>query len=91
MGDILDYLRTEYPRSVYFKSVPSQLTMDYLLMQESIVANFLNGQSLYLKLCGNRNSTEERQQVGLDSFEILKMIGSGGFSKVFLSRFKETG
>lgn len=30
-------------------------------------------------------------RVNLNSFEIIKNIGSGGFSKVFLTRFKEDG
>jgi serine/threonine protein kinase len=32
-----------------------------------------------------------QEKVSLSSFEIVKCIGTGGFSKVFLCRFMETG
>lgn len=35
--------------------------------------------------------TLPQQNIKLNSFEIVKVIGSGGFSKVFLVRFKGDG
>lgn len=35
--------------------------------------------------------TEEQLSVSLQSFHILKCIGVGGFSKVYLVRFKQDG
>jgi hypothetical protein len=52
IGDIMAYLTKECPRYKYYKSVPSQLTVDYFLMEGKIDGKFLNGQSLYLKPCG---------------------------------------
>jgi len=49
MKDITIYLKKEYPKIFYFKSVPVQITLDYLLTQTAISGQFLNGQSLYLK------------------------------------------
>ena len=86
------YLAKEYPRYKYYKTIPSQHTIDYFLMEGTISGKFLNGQSLYLKPCGRpSNSLDEKEQIGLHSFEIIRQIGSGGFSKVFLCRYKEDG
>lgn len=56
MGDILTTLKKEYPKTPYYRSVPVQITLDYLLMQEHINGQFLNGQSLYLKPAPKANS-----------------------------------
>ena len=56
MGDITGALKKELPRVNYYRAVPVQLTLDYLLMQPSISANFLNGQILYLKPAVRHNS-----------------------------------
>jgi len=49
IGDILGQLKKEYPKISYFRAVPVQVTLDYLLMQKHLSGQFLNGQSLYLK------------------------------------------
>jgi hypothetical protein len=46
-------------------------------------------QSLYLKPGAKENSLDKRESIKLKSFLILKVIDSGGFSKVFLVRFKK--
>ena len=51
------YLKKEYSRYKYYKSIPSQLTIDYFLMEGTIDGKFLNGQSLYLKPCGKGNNS----------------------------------
>lgn len=56
MGDILTALRKEYPKTCYYRSVPVQVTLDYLLTQQAIPGQFLNGQSLYLKPAAKENS-----------------------------------
>ena len=55
IGDIMKYLSKEQPRYKYYKSIPSQLTIDYFLMEggREIDGKFLNGQSLYLKPCAS--------------------------------------
>lgn len=62
--------------------------MEFLLTQEHISGEFLNGQSIYFK-----PELEEGSEISfrsdvltLQHFEIIKPIGSGGFSKVFLCR-----
>lgn len=61
IGDILAYLKKEYPKLVYYKSVPVQITLDYLLTQGTISGQFLNGQSLYLKAAyRERSMVDER-------------------------------
>jgi serine/threonine protein kinase len=60
-------------------------------MQSHLSGEFLNGQSLYLKAALKDRSVDEREGLTLDSFEVIKMIGSGGFSKVYLCRFKRDG
>jgi serine/threonine protein kinase len=91
MKDILSYLKKEHPKICYYKAVPVQYTLDYLLMQDNISGQFLNGQTLYLKPAFKDNSIDEKESISLDSFEVIKLIGSGGFSKVFLCRYKRTG
>ena len=60
-------------------------------MQPHLQGQFLNGQSLYLKAAYKERSVDEREGLTLDNFEIIKLIGSGGFSKVYLCRFKKDG
>lgn len=45
----------------------------------------MNGQSIYLK---PEKIEPVRREVALEHFEIIRQIGSGGFSKVFLCRSK---
>ncbi len=68
MGDIMSYLRKEYPKTCYYRSVPVQYTLDYLLMQEAIPGQFLNGQSLYLKPAAKEHSFDEKESIGLEHF-----------------------
>jgi len=56
MGDILSSLKKEYPRIIYYRAVPVQITLDYLLTQSKINGSFLNGQTLYLKPASKVNS-----------------------------------
>ena len=51
-------LKKEHPKTSYYRSVPVQVTLDYLLMQEHIPGHFLNGQSLYLKPAAKDNSID---------------------------------
>lgn len=60
MGDILAQLKKEYPKTSYYRSVPVQITLDYLLTQNHIPGQFLNGQSLYLKPAAKENSFDEK-------------------------------
>lgn len=61
IGDILNYLKKEYPKNVYYKAVPVQITLDYLLTQSNLSGQFLNGQSLYLKAAyKERSIVDER-------------------------------
>ena len=78
--DILGQLKKDYPKISYFRAVPVQVTLDYLLMQTNLSGQFLNGQSLYLKAANRGRSVDEREELTLDSFEIIKLVGSGGFS-----------
>ena len=70
IGDVMTYLHKEYSRFTYYKSIPSQLTLDYFLMEGKIDGKFLNGQSLYLKPCGrvNNHSLDDKEEIGLQSF-----------------------
>ena len=58
MSDILNYIKKEYPRIVYYRAVPVQITLDYLLTQPNISGQFLNGQSLYLKAAERDRSVD---------------------------------
>ena len=64
----MTYLRKEYPRTVYYKAIPVQVTLDYLLMQNHLSGQFLNGQSLYLKAAYKERSFDERDGLTLDNF-----------------------
>lgn len=58
LGDILNYLKKEYPKTVYYRAVPVQITLDYLLTQSNLSGQFLNGQSLYLKAAYKERSID---------------------------------
>lgn len=58
MTDIMTYLKKEHPKICYYKAVPVQYTLDYLLMQDNIAGQFLNGQTLYLKPAFKDNSVD---------------------------------
>jgi hypothetical protein len=60
MGDVLACLKKEYPKTCYYRSVPVQVTLDYLLTQLHIPGQFLNGQSLYLKPAAKETSVDEK-------------------------------
>jgi hypothetical protein len=65
MGDVLAALKKEYPRTSYYRAVPIQVTLDYLLTQDTVSGQFLNGQTLYLKPAGRDTSVDEREALSL--------------------------
>lgn len=68
MGDILANLKKEYPKTIGYRAIPVQITLDYLLMQPTLSGQFLNGQSLYLKAAFKERSIDEREGLTLDNF-----------------------
>lgn len=67
-----------------WKVSPSNTALDYYLTIEKSNIEFLNGQSITLEAY----KIEKQKKITLDSFDILYCIGTGGFSKVYLCRFK---
>lgn len=61
--------------------------MDYCLTQGSFDGSFLNGNEIYLQPIYRIS----QKTVNFDSFEVFKCIGTGGFSRVYLCKFKEDG
>lgn len=61
--------------------------MDYYLTLDNEEASFLNGETIVLKPV----YSVKQPVINLNSFDIIQCIGSGGFSTVFLCRFKENG
>ena len=49
ISDIRNFLQKTYPKIKYFKTVPRQLSLEFLLTQKEVSGEFLNGQSLYFK------------------------------------------
>ena len=70
---------------VSFETVDYNLQLDYYLTLSEEDGSFLNGSSISLKPVYR----EKQPVVNLNSFEIIQCIGSGGFSNVYLCRFKE--
>lgn len=67
--DVLNYLKKEHPKVIYYKAVPVQVTLDYLLTQSNLAGQFLNGQSLYLKAaCKERSILDEKETLTLEHF-----------------------
>lgn len=60
------------------------------MTQENLSSKFLNGKSIYLKSI-RKTPVTNSSKITLKNFDIIKPIGSGGFSKVYLCRFKEDG
>ena len=69
------------------QSTDNNCTLDYYLSQPNSQLSTFFGKSISLK------PYYLTPQVSLDlgAFEIVKCIGSGGFSKVFLARYKADG
>lgn len=86
LEDVRNYLQRVYPRANHFVTVPRQISLEYMLTKEGVAGGFLNGQSLYLK--PEMEEYRKNGNMGIEDFEILKQIGSGGFSTVFLVRNK---
>lgn len=61
--------------------------MDYYFTLKNKDVSFLNGQCITLE----PYKLEKQSKITLNSFDILYCIGTGGFSKVYLCRFKEDG
>ena len=59
--------------------------MDFCLTQPQIDGRFLNGNEITLRPL----SSISQKRINFSAFEIIKCIGTGGFAKVFLCRFKE--
>lgn len=70
-----------------YYTVPTNMTVDFYLTQPSREGSFLNGQTLVLR----PYYRSSRKKIDMRCFDILKCIGAGGFSKVFLVRYKEDG
>jgi serum/glucocorticoid-regulated kinase 2 len=87
VSHFLGFLREKYPKVKAWKTSPPNFAVDYYLTLNNKDLSFLNGQSLALE----PYRTQPQHQVSLASFDILHCIGTGGFSKVFLCRFKHDG
>ena len=86
-GHLTEFLRQKNQEIVTYVTVPTNLAYDFYLSSGDRDASFFNGRRLtlapYLRA--------ERKKVDIRSFEIIKCIGAGGFSKVFLAKFREDG
>ena len=89
-GEMIKFLGENYSEGYYFKTVQGNLNLDYMMTQENLCAKFLNGKSVYLKPI-RKVPVTSASKINLKNFDIVKPIGSGGFSKVYLCRFKEDG
>lgn len=83
MADLTQLLAKAHPKISSFKTVPRQLSLEYMLTQKELSGEFLNGQTIYLK-----PGAEGNDEMKFQNFEIERMIGCGGFAKVFLCRCK---
>lgn len=72
---------------VGYATVPTNLTYDFYLTQLDREAAFFNGQAITLKPLYRSC----RKRIDMRCFDVIKCIGAGGFSKVFLVRFREDG
>lgn len=74
-------------RPFVFQSVEGGLSLDYYLTLPDSKTNVFQGKTIrlrpYFKVM--------QSAVDLRSFDLLQCIGSGGFSRVFLVRFKGDG
>jgi hypothetical protein len=72
---------------ISFETTNRNLQIDYLLTLPEENATFWNGKTLSLR----PYYKTAQPTVNLNSFDIFQSIGSGGFSTVYLCRFKENG
>jgi hypothetical protein len=84
VDDLIETLRNGDDEVVGYTTVPTNITYDFYLTQPDRDASFFNGQSIVLKpLYGT-----SRKRIDMRCFDIIRCIGAGGFSKVFLVRYK---
>jgi hypothetical protein len=84
VGEMLEVLSGGDKNIATYVTVPTNLTYDFYLTQEDRDASFLNGQTVVLR----PYYRSEKKKIDMKCFDIIKCIGAGGFSKVFLVRFK---
>jgi hypothetical protein len=84
VDDLIESLRNGDEEIIGYTTVPNNLTYDFYLTQPDRDASFLNGQSIVLKPL----YSSSRKRIDMRCFDIIKCIGAGGFSKVFLVRYK---
>ena len=70
----------------HFLTVPRQISLEMVMAENSISGKFLNGQSIYLKYEPKLPLLNTIHS--LANYELIRPIGSGGFSQVLLSRSK---
>lgn len=80
-------LRGFKPRPFVFESQEPGLAQDYYLTLSEVNTAAFHGKTLKLK----PYFKVPQSLVDLNSFDLIKCIGSGGFSRVFLARFKGDG
>lgn len=66
--------------------MPRQISLEFVIGEKDIPGKFLNGQSIYFKAEPKLPLIQSNSS--LSNYEIIRPIGSGGFSQVFLSRSK---
>lgn len=87
MSHLHEVLGCSKANFIGYRTIPQNIHLDYYLTLKNKSIEFLNGDSLILSPIPR----VVQEKVSLSSFEIVKCIGTGGFSKVFLCRFMETG
>ena len=65
-----DLLFKAYPRAENFLTVPRQIPLEYMFTKSGIPGDFLNGQSLYMKIEAEKN--KKNGNVRIEDFEIIK-------------------
>lgn len=72
---------------VCYTTSPTNLVYDYYLSQPECDIRFLNDKTITLRPYIGIHI----KRIDLRSFEVVRCIGAGGFSKVYLARFKQDG
>jgi hypothetical protein len=81
LGELLSYLEDALEERLYFRTKERNICVDHLLSFSDYL--LIRLRVTVLKLHGFKLSAPQRQ-LSLVNFDVLRQIGVGGFSKVFL-------
>ncbi|KAM3128606.1 hypothetical protein pb186bvf_019303 [Paramecium bursaria] len=86
---LLMLIKQKYPEVTQLVSATKDLAIDYFLQSPNRPLSLLRGK--IITLSSYMGTPQHKNKVGLNDFVLMKCIGVGGFSRVYLVKKKSTG